>query len=167
DLIDEAEAGLARVESARETPDPASRERAAPPRALPTIGQFGPYAIVGRLALGGMAEILLAREDSAEAGSRLLVVKRILAEYGGDKAFVDMFLDEARVMMRLHHPNVCHVYKFGQQDGAHFIAMEWVDGKSLGKLIRKSRQTGGIPVAIACSIVAAVAEALVHAHHAE
>ncbi|HJL17999.1 MAG TPA: protein kinase [Sandaracinaceae bacterium LLY-WYZ-13_1] len=172
-LIDDAEQGLGDVErfEKQQDPPPAALESGrppdAPPRQLPTIGTFGPYAIVGRLALGGMAEILLAREESEGAGSRYLVVKRILAEYEKDDAFVEMFLDEARVMMRLKHPNVVHVYKFGQQEGTHFIAMEWVHGASLGKLIRRSRKTGGVPVAMACKIVAMVAEALDHAHMAK
>jgi serine/threonine-protein kinase len=174
-LLDDAEKGLGEVEAfektqakPREEPGLESgRPPDAPPRELPAIGKFGPYDIVGRLALGGMAEILLAREESEGAGSRYLVVKRILAEYEKDQTFVEMFLDEARVMMRLKHPNVCHVYKFGQQDGTHFIAMEWIYGASLGKLIRRARKTGGIPVAMACKIVAMVAEALDHAHMAK
>ncbi|MFK7990400.1 MAG: protein kinase [Sandaracinaceae bacterium] len=140
--------------------------RSSGPRKLPTIGTFGPYAVVGRLAMGGMAEILLAREEESGAGSRHIVVKRILPEYNRDPTFVDMFRDEARVMMRLRHPNVCHVYRFGQVDGTHYIAMEWVQGASLGKLIRQARKEGGIPVAIACHIIASVAEALDHAHAA-
>ncbi len=145
----------------------AGRPPEEPPRTLPTIGRFGSYDIVGRLALGGMAEILLAREEAEGAGSRYLVVKRILPEYEREPAFVEMFLDEARVMMRLKHPNVCHVYKFGQQDGTHFIAMEWVHGASLGKLIRRARKTGGIPIPVACKIIALIAEALDHAHMAK
>lgn len=138
-----------------------------PPRRLPTIGRFGPYDIVGRLALGGMAEILLAREEAEGAGARYLVVKRILPEYERDPAFVEMFLDEARVMMRLKHPNVCHVYKFGREDATCFIAMEWVQGASLGKLIRQARKAGGIPIAIACKVIALIAQALDHAHAAK
>ncbi|MEC7524296.1 MAG: protein kinase [Myxococcota bacterium] len=168
-LLDEAEQGLSEVSRFEQKDEPlqSGRPPEQPPRKLPTIGMFGPYHIVGRLALGGMAEILLAREDSEGAGSRYLVVKRILPEYEKDKAFVEMFLDEARVMMRLRHPNVTHVYKFGKEEGTHFIAMEWVNGASLGKLIRRARKTGGVPVAVACKIVANVAEALDHAHAAK
>jgi len=145
---------------------PTGRPPEEPPRKLPTIGSFGDYAIVGRLALGGMAEILLAREETENAGGRYVVVKRILPEYEKDASFTEMFLDEARVMMRLKHPNVTHVYKFGQVDGTHYIAMEYVNGASLGKLIRKARKTGGVPVHIACKIIGMVGEALDHAHQA-
>ncbi len=167
-LLDDAEEGIGAIVE-RETDRPvlrSGRPPDEPAQKLPTIGHFGPYAIVGRLAIGGMAEILLAREESG-AGGRYLVVKRILAEFERDAAFTEMFLDEARVMMRLKHPNVTHVYKFGQQDGTHFIAMEYVAGASLGKLIRKARSTGGVPVHVACKIIAQVAEALDHAHAAK
>ncbi len=151
----------------RSAPVALGRPPEEPPRRLPTIGRFGPYDIVGRLALGGMAEILLAREEAEGAGSRYLVVKRILPEYERDPSFVEMFLDEARVMMRLKHPNVCHVYKFGSEDGNHFIAMEWVNGASLGKVIRRARKAGGLPLPIACKVVALIAQALDHAHAAK
>ncbi|MGE0785494.1 MAG: protein kinase [Sandaracinaceae bacterium] len=163
ELVDEAEGGLAQLDPVLESGRPPDE----PPRLLPTIGKFGDYAIVGRLALGGMAEILLAREEAAGAGSRYLVIKRILPEYEKDDAFVQMFLDEARVMMRLKHPNVVHVYKFGREDSTHYIAMEWVNGISLGKLIRRARDTGGIPLVVACKLISAVAEALEHAHDAK
>ena len=166
-LLQEAEMGISAVEQLDDKKLETGRPPEEPPRRLPTIGRFGPYDIVGRLALGGMAEILLAREESEGAGGRYLVVKRILAEFEKEEAFVEMFLDEARVMMRLRHPNVCHVYKFGQQDGNHFIAMEWVSGASLGKLIRRARKSGGVPAPIACKVVALVAEALDHAHMAK
>ncbi len=168
-LLEEAEQDIDAV-TTFDRQEPAAelgRPPEEPPRHLPTIGKFGPYDIVGRLAIGGMAEILLAREDAEGAGSRYLVVKRILPEYEREPAFVEMFLDEARVMMRLKHPNVCHVYKFGQQDGTHFIAMEWVHGASLGKLIRRARKTGGVPLPVACKVIAAIAEALDHAHMAK
>ncbi|MBX3270335.1 MAG: serine/threonine protein kinase [Sandaracinaceae bacterium] len=170
-LLDDAEAGIEQIvslESANREKLLSTRPPDEPPtRRLPTIGMFGQYAIVGRLALGGMAEILLAREESEGAGGRYLVVKRILAEYEKEPAFVEMFLDEARVMMRLAHPNVTHVYRFGKQDDTHFIAMEYVDGASFGKVIRKARQSGGVPVHVACKIIALVAEALDHAHNAK
>jgi serine/threonine-protein kinase len=133
---------------------------------MPTIGRFGAYEIAGRLALGGMAEILLARESIHGAGSRYLVVKRILQQYEKERDFVDMFFDEARVVIRLTHPNICHIYKFGQEEGTPFIAMEWVNGEALGRIIRRAREHGGIPIPIVCHIIARTAEALHHAHDA-
>lgn len=132
---------------------------------LPAIGRYGRYELLGRIAYGGMAEIFLARESHVSA-QRLLVIKRVLPHVAEDRHFVDMFVDEARLAMQLNHPNICHVYSFGEQDGTWYIAMEWVNGKPLSKIIKHAREAGGLPIPIALKIVAQVAEALDYAHRA-
>jgi serine/threonine-protein kinase len=132
---------------------------------LPALARYGRYELLGRLAYGGMAEIFLAREAHVSA-QRLLVLKRVLPHVAEDQHFVDMFVDEARLAMQLNHPNICHVYSFGQEEGTFYIAMEWVNGKTLSKIIRKAREQGGLPVPVALKIVAQVAEALDYAHRA-
>jgi serine/threonine protein kinase len=132
---------------------------------LPSIARYGRYELLGRLAYGGMAEIFLAREGHISA-QRLLVIKRVLPHVAEDRHFVDMFVDEARLAMLLNHPNICHVYSFGEEDGTFYIAMEWVNGKPLSKIIRRAREQGGIPVPVALKIIAQVAEALDYAHRA-
>ncbi len=136
-------------------------------RNLPAICPFGRYELLGRLAVGGMAEIYLAREpETVEgAGHRHLVIKRVLQHVADDPTFKTMFFDEARLAMRLNHPSIVHIYEFGEEEGSYFLAMEWVDGVALGKIIRKSRQTGGMPAPVAVKIIAQVAEALHYAHH--
>lgn len=129
---------------------------------LPVLGNFGPYEILGRLAMGGMAEILLARRP----GSEPLVIKKILAQYARDEDFVEMFLDEARIGSALDHPNIGRFLDFGEIDRQLFIAMEWVHGVTLGRLIRRARDKGGLPAPIACEIVARIADALHYAHTA-
>ncbi|MCB9618917.1 MAG: serine/threonine protein kinase [Sandaracinus sp.] len=136
-------------------------------RNLPAICAFGRYELLGRLAVGGMAEIYLARETSAVqgAGSRHLVIKRVLAHVADDETFQTMFFDEARLAMRLNHPGIVHLYEFGEEQGSWFLAMEWIDGIALGKLIRKAREAGGVPAPIAVKICAQVADALHYAHN--
>ncbi|NOY89865.1 MAG: serine/threonine protein kinase, partial [Deltaproteobacteria bacterium] len=133
---------------------------------LPIL-DFGRYQILGRLAVGGMAEIYLAREPLPTGGERHIVLKRVLPHAADDPRFAEMFLDEARVAMRLSHPGICHVYEFGEQGGTYYLAMEWVNGVSLGKLIRRAREHGGIPTAIAVKVIAQVADALHYAHQLE
>ena len=132
-----------------------------------SIARFGRYDLIGRIAYGGMAEIFLAREV-AEAGraGRFVVLKRVLPHVAEDEHFVEMFVDEARLAMHLNHPNICHVYAFGEEQGSYYIAMEWVDGMPLSKLIRRARERGGVPIPIALRVVAQVAEALDYAHRA-
>ncbi len=136
-------------------------------RNLPALCAFGRYELLGRLAVGGMAEIYLARETSTVqgAGSRHLVIKRVLAQVADDETFRTMFFDEARLAMCLNHPSIVHLYEFGEEQGAWFLAMEWIDGIAVGKLIRKARETGGVPAPIAVKICAQVADALHYAHN--
>ncbi len=137
---------------------------------LSPVGKFGRYHLLGRLAYGGMAEIFLAREVQVDAGQerlgRFCVVKRVLPHVATDRVFTRMFIDEARLVVQLSHPNICHVYAYGEEEGASFIAMEWVNGMPLSKTLRRAREMGGLALPIALKIVATVAEALDHAHRA-
>ena len=138
-------------------------------RTLPAICPFGRYELLGRLAVGGMAEIYLAREPAMVEGAepRHLVIKRILQHVADDEVFLQMFFDEARLQQRLRHPGIIHVYEFGEEQGSYYLAMEWVDGIALGKLIRRARDHGGIPPPIVVKTIARVAEALHYAHCAK
>jgi len=139
-------------------------EMPKPANDLPVLGKFAGYDILGRLALGGMAEILLARHANTEGDHRLLVVKRILPHFEQDSDFVQMFLDEARIGMQLKHPNICQFHQFGADEGSHFIVMEWVNGMPLGRVIRKARRMGGVGIPVAVRIGVDVARALHYAH---
>jgi len=132
---------------------------------LPALMQFGRFDILGRIAFGGMAEIFLGREMTALNASRYLAIKRILPHVADDPAFVEMFLDEARLAMQLNHPNICHIYEFGELDGSYFIAMEWIQGAALGKIIRRARPAG-LPFEFSARVIAQIAEALHYAHRA-
>jgi serine/threonine-protein kinase len=131
---------------------------------LPVLGKFAGYDILGRLALGGMAEILLARHANTDGDHRYLVVKRILPHFEQDNDFVQMFLDEAKIGMQLKHPNICQFHQFGADEGSHFIVMEWINGMPLGRMIRKARKSGGVGLPIALRVGIDVARALHYAH---
>ncbi|HEX8441670.1 MAG TPA: protein kinase, partial [Archangium sp.] len=77
--------------------------------------QFGKYLLLKRLALGGMAEIWLSKQLGVQGFEKLVVVKRILEQFAGEKEFVQMFLDEARLAATLNHPNVVQIYDLGQE----------------------------------------------------
>ncbi|MBX3268920.1 MAG: serine/threonine protein kinase [Sandaracinaceae bacterium] len=136
------------------------------PPQLPAICTFGRYEILGRIAFGGMAEIFLGRETTSLGAVRYLAIKRILPHVADDEQFVEMFLDEARLAIQLNHANICHIYEFGELDDAFFIAMEWVNGVPLGKLIRRARAAGGLPAEVAVRVIADIAGALAYAHNA-
>jgi len=136
--------------------------------ALPAIATFGRFDILGRLAIGGMAEIFLAREQGPGRGTRCVVLKRILPHVSTDPRFVEMFLHEAELAMNLTHPNLCAIYEFGERDREYFIAMEWVQGVSITQIHKAlfDRHAQGIPHQLVARMAAEVADALEFAHHA-
>jgi len=97
---------------------------------------FGKYTLVAKLATGGMAEIFLARLLSDGGFEKLVCIKRILPHLAKDPQFVAMFLDEARVVARISHPNVCQVFELGEIDNQYYIAMEYLAGVPLSAFRR-------------------------------
>ncbi len=124
------------------------------------------FTIERRLATGGMAEVFLARKEGAEGTSKLLVVKRILPDFGASRRFRTMFIEEAQLATRLNHPNLVQVYEFfdAGADG-HVLAMEYVDGPDLGELMRAAR-TRNVRIGpfVAAWICAEAAKGLHYAH---
>jgi serine/threonine protein kinase len=86
--------------------------------------RFGRYELLRKIATGGMAEIFLARAAGSEGFEKLMVVKLILPHLAASEGFVDMFLHEARVAVRLNHPNIPQILDVGEAEGTYFIAME-------------------------------------------
>ena len=144
---------------------PLPQKTSRPPVRLSVIGRFAGYGIMGRLALGGMAEILLAQHNDPDGSKRYIVVKKILPHFKTDNEFVQMFLDEARLGMMLDHPHICRFFQFGEQDGAHFMTMEWVNGMPLGRVIRRAHKYAGISIPVAVRMISNIASALHYAHN--
>lgn len=126
---------------------------------------FGKYHLIRRIALGGMAEIFLAKAIGAEGFRRDVVIKRILPSYSEDEAFITMFIDEARVSARLHHQNIVQILDFDRIDDSYYIAMEYVDGRDLRKVLDRGISTGKrlTPLRVAHA-VADIASGLRYAH---
>jgi serine/threonine-protein kinase len=114
--------------------------------------KFGAYELRERIGFGGMGEVFLTSKPG-------VVVKRLLPHLAADPAFVSLFLEEARVAARLHHPNIVEIHELGEVDGAWFLAMEHVDGPDL-------RRLGSVSAEQACRIAEQVAAGLDHAHKA-
>src|SRR3954471_7764956 len=86
-----------------------------------------------------MAEIHLARLAGEAGCEKIVVIKRLLPELVASKQFVAMFLDEARLVARLDHPNVCEVHELGRDGAEYFIAMPYLDGIPTTELIARPR----------------------------
>ena len=129
---------------------------------------LGPYLLGERLGLGGMAEVYIAQRAGPRGFAKRFAVKRILPELAQDTRFVAMFCDEARICAALCHPNIVQVVDFGEANGQLFMAMEFVDGVSLARLLRSvSARRERFPRATALHIAHEVLRGLAFAHEAQ
>ncbi|MBO6941018.1 MAG: serine/threonine protein kinase [Deltaproteobacteria bacterium] len=151
-------------ESGRMSVDRMSRGVSMPP----PIASIGRYDVLGRIAIGGMAEIYLAQERSSGGSSRLVVLKILRTEIDDEADLDALFLREGSVAMQLSHPNICSTYEFGKVGGHYFIAMEFVDGANIRQMLTAlAKRRQAMPVSYAVAIFARVAAALDYAHSAK
>jgi len=131
----------------------------------PELTRLGSYAIVRKLAKGGMAELFLARSVGPEGFEKLVVLKKILPRYAENPRFVQLFLDEAKLAASLDHPHIVHVYDMGRVEGNYFFTMEFVHGQDVRTILKHaSRTRHDLPLSVAVQIGRNVAAALHHAH---
>jgi serine/threonine protein kinase len=123
--------------------------------------------LYGEIASGGMATVHYGRLLGPVGFSRTVAIKRLHAQFAKDPEFAAMFLDEARLAARIRHPNVVQTLDVVALDGELFLVMDYVQGESLGRLIRASAaKKEYIPIDIVSSVVCGVLHGLHAAHEA-
>ncbi len=123
------------------------------------------YDVLDRIAVGGMAEVFLAKAYGAHGFEKTLAIKRILPELAKDPEFAARFIAEAKVAVRLSHANIVQVFDFGRIGESLFIAMEYVDGLDLAAMLRKFKDEGRqVPLPAAFHIAIEIVRALDFAH---
>lgn len=126
---------------------------------------FGKYQLFATLGRGGMADVFLSVARGQMGFNKLAVIKRLRQSLAEEPGFLSMFLDEARLAARLSHPNIVHTYEVGEQHGVYFIAMEFLEGQSLNKVLKEARSRKEmIEPEIAVRIVADALAGLGYAH---
>ncbi|MBI2894523.1 MAG: serine/threonine protein kinase [Deltaproteobacteria bacterium] len=127
--------------------------------------QIGRYQVVGHLATGGMAEILLGKLLGPSGFERAVVIKRILPHLAMQEKFVQMFLDEARIVARIRHPSVVHVHELGRDDEELFLVMEYLEGENAGSLMRRTAaRAERVEPALAAHVIGQACAGLQAAH---
>jgi len=130
--------------------------------------KFGNYRLIQKIATGGMAEVWLAEQEGIEGFSRKVVVKRILPAFAQNPTFVSMFLNEARVASQLSHHNIVHINDLGERDGEYFLAMEYIHGRDLGRVMHRSLEMERwVTPGVALRMVADACAGLYYAHTRE
>jgi tRNA A-37 threonylcarbamoyl transferase component Bud32 len=136
----------------------------APTGTIAAGTRLGKYEVLELRGSGGMAEVYVARAHEAAGVTQWAVIKRVLPHLARDPEFVRMFLDEAKITASLDHPNIAHVKEVGRGAGEFFIALEFVHGVDLKRILKESAVHGPVPYGPALTIVGAVADALDYAH---
>ncbi|MFN2515529.1 MAG: serine/threonine protein kinase [Pyrinomonadaceae bacterium] len=120
---------------------------------------LGRYEILSRLGAGGMGEVYLARDTKLE---RSIALKILPPSVASNEERMRRFTQEARAAAALNHPNIAHIYKIGETEGTHFIAMEYIDGVTLNEKIHREKT----PLKKLLKYLTQVAEGLAKAHAA-
>jgi serine/threonine-protein kinase len=129
--------------------------------------QLGDYMLLDRIGVGGMAEVFLAERSGPHGFAKRVALKRILPGLAADQRFAEMFCDEARICAALNHPNIVQVLDFGEVAGELFMAMEFVEGLTVARLLRAaSNAKKRIPMGAALYVAHEVLRGLEYAHDA-
>jgi serine/threonine protein kinase len=117
---------------------------------------LGRYEIRSQIGAGGMGEVYLAWDTKLE---RNVALKLLPAEAAANHERMRRFVQEAKSAAALNHPNIAHIYEIGEQDGTHFIAMEFVDGETLRERLRQTPLKLGAVLDVAAQVAGALAAA--------
>lgn len=123
--------------------------------------KFGRYDVVELLATGGMARVYKATTSQ----NRVFTIKKILPEFSRNDEFIKMFLEEAKISLSLKHSNIVRVIDFGQIENTYYLAMEYVFGRDVGSLLKRTLEKKiHVPVDVACQIIIQCCRGMEYAH---
>jgi len=138
---------------------PVAARLAGPP---PRVGR---YEVLERIGMGGMAEVFRARATGPRGYQKDLIIKRILPQLAAHPDFVQGFVDEAKILGMLYHPNIVGIYDFGEDHGLHYLALEYLDGPTVGSMLMQLRNAKRpLPFGAAAFIAREVCRGLIAVH---
>jgi eukaryotic-like serine/threonine-protein kinase len=127
--------------------------------------RFGQYLLLEQIAVGGMAEIYLAKTQGIGGFEKYLALKLVHPNFADDQSFIQMLINEAKIAVTLNHVNIAQVFDLGLHDGTYYISMEYVDGADLFKVMRRlSDRSIPVPIDVAVYIGQEIAASLSYAH---
>jgi serine/threonine protein kinase len=130
----------------------------------PRRASIGPYQLLAKIGEGGMGTVHLTKMDGPAGFNKLAVVKELRADLLGSAAFLEMFLNEARLAARLAHPNVVHTYGADEENGRLYLAMEYLDGQPWSRIRHVLWERGTLPHDLHVKVLAEVLSGLHYAH---
>ena len=129
-----------------------------------TPEQFGNYHLLEKIATGGMAEVWRARYYGAAGFEKILVIKKVLPDLAADQEFVELFYDEGKIAQHLQHGNIVQIWALDEVEGQPFMAMEYVHGLDMSRLLSRARGLGPFPIPLALFCISEVLRGLQFAH---
>ncbi len=127
--------------------------------------RLGNYVIERKIASGGMGEIYFGKLGGIEGFEREVAIKKMLPHLSADPDFINMMIKEAKLTVLLHHPNIVQIYDLSKDGNEYYIAMEYVPGSTVGKIIQRTVQRNEkLPVPICVHITMQVLRGLAYAH---
>ena len=127
--------------------------------------ELGSYILLEQIAVGGMAEIYMAKTRGVAGFEKFLCLKVIHPNYADDDQFIEMLIDEAKIAVGLNHVNIAQIFDLGHDDKTYFIAMEFIDGADLFKIMRSlSERDIEVPIDTAVFIAQEICTGLDYAH---
>jgi hypothetical protein len=150
---------------------PSPHESAGGPQVMPhNLGpgaMIGRWEVVRRLGSGGMADVYLAQSKGEAGFEKLVAIKVMHGHLARNQRAVDLFLDEARLAARIHHPNIVAIQDLGKIGNDYVIVMEYVDGVDLERVLLSARQgQRQVPIAVGLGILCRICNGLDAAHRA-
>ncbi|MEK6606909.1 MAG: serine/threonine-protein kinase, partial [Myxococcota bacterium] len=128
-------------------------------------GEIGPFRLVRLLAVGGMAEVYLAKTVGVGGFEKHLALKVIRESFAEDDHFVRMLIEEAKIAVMLSHPNIARVFDLGRIGDSYYLTMEYVEGADLFRILKRASERGArLPIDAAATIAAQVCAGLDYAH---
>ncbi|HKO53429.1 MAG TPA: serine/threonine-protein kinase [Polyangiaceae bacterium] len=137
----------------------------SPAKHLSSGSPLGRYELLLPIAKGGMAEVWAARLHGTRGFQKVVAIKTILSGAIDDARMEEMFLVEAEIASKIHHPNVVGTIDLGEHEGTLYLVMEWVDGESLNVLMQKAASQGGVPLPIGVNLIGQACQGLFAAHN--
>ena len=128
--------------------------------------RLGRYQVLAQLAAGGMAGVYVARALAMAGFERLVAVKVLHPHLAHEEEFISMFLDEARLAARIHHPNVVATLDISDTEGdGFFLVMDYIEGHHLGALLQQAAKDGlRVPPPIVVRVILDALAGLAAAH---
>jgi serine/threonine-protein kinase len=130
-----------------------------------SVRSLGRYRLIGEISRGGMGIIYLGVVQGPAGFSKLFAIKELRVELASDPQAVALFLEEAKLVARMSHPNVAQTFEVGSQDDHHFIGMEYLDGQPLARVLERCKSSKApLPPGYAINVVSGVLDGLHYAH---